>query len=77
MVDKVGNYAKYVKEMYWPKVSENKKNEILSILQGMRNPTIRKSASTKKHIHLLSEKYDSVDEGDAKSLNNDESVPNF
>jgi hypothetical protein len=22
MVDKVGSYAKYVKEMYWPQVSE-------------------------------------------------------
>ena len=26
--DKVGNYAKYVKEMYWPKVSQKKRDEI-------------------------------------------------
>ena len=26
--DKVNNYAKYVKEMYWPKVSESKKLEL-------------------------------------------------
>lgn len=26
--DKVSNYAKYVKEMYWPKVSEVKKMEL-------------------------------------------------
>lgn len=27
-IDKVGNYAKYVKEMYWPKVSQKKKDEL-------------------------------------------------
>lgn len=31
MMEKVGNYAKYVKEMYWPKVSESKRNELLLI----------------------------------------------
>ncbi len=28
VVDKVGNYGKYVKEMYWPKASERKKVEL-------------------------------------------------
>lgn len=35
MMDKVGSYAKYVKEMYWPKVSEEKKMEMESILHGI------------------------------------------
>jgi hypothetical protein len=26
--EKIGSYAKYVKEMYWPKVSEQKKMEL-------------------------------------------------
>ena len=28
VIDKVGNYGKYVKEMYWPKTSEKKKMEL-------------------------------------------------
>ena len=28
LVEKVGNYAKYVKEMYWPKVSDKKRQEL-------------------------------------------------
>ena len=28
MQEKIGNYAKYVKEMYWPKVSDTKRNEL-------------------------------------------------
>ena len=28
VIDKVGNYGKYVKEMYWPKTSEKKKLEL-------------------------------------------------
>ena len=46
MQDKVVNYAKYVREMYWPEVSEKKKNEIQSLLDGIRSSNqIRKSAS--------------------------------
>ncbi len=36
--ERVHNYSKYVKEMYWPKVSKNKAEEIEEIRQKIRNP---------------------------------------
>lgn len=33
-LEKVGNYAKYVKEMYWPKVSEKKRLELQPFLHN-------------------------------------------
>lgn len=36
--EKVGSYAKYVKEMYWPTVSENKRREVESVKENIRKP---------------------------------------
>lgn len=41
MIDKVGSYAKYVKEMYWPQVSEFKKNELEHIKENLKHPVRR------------------------------------
>jgi len=35
--DKLNNYSKYVKEMYWPKVSENKKAELEKMKENLRS----------------------------------------
>ena len=35
--DKVGNYAKYVREMYWPKVSVKKQLELEVIKTTLKN----------------------------------------
>lgn len=45
MIDKVDNYAKYVKEMYWPKVSEKKKHELDAIKGSIKHVGLRKSSS--------------------------------
>ena len=45
--EKVENYAKYVKEMYWPKVSELKKLELTEIIEKERSKTMKKSNSAK------------------------------
>lgn len=39
--EKVGSYAKYVKEMYWPQVSENKRNELVIMKENLRHPVRR------------------------------------
>eukprot|EP00347_Sterkiella_histriomuscorum_P010028 403338967 len=41
MQDKVGSYAKYVKEMYWPQVSEQKRMELESVKENLRHPIRR------------------------------------
>lgn len=61
MVDKVGNYAKYVKEMYWPKVSDKKKHELEEIKKGMKREKMRKSMGNKMG-DLLSEEADDDDD---------------
>ena len=45
MIGKVDSYAKYVKEMYWPKVSSKKRLEIAELKENLKN--LKKSASTK------------------------------
>ena len=37
------NYAKYVKEMYWPKVSEKKQLELEKVRESIRNASVRRS----------------------------------
>jgi hypothetical protein len=44
-VDKVRNYAKQVKEMYWPKVSESKQMEIEKRVEQLRSQNIRRSVN--------------------------------
>ena len=41
MQDKVGSYAKYVKEMYWPQVSEQKRLQLESVKENIRHPIRR------------------------------------
>ena len=48
MMDKAGSYSKYVKEMYWPKVSEKKKFELNSILRGAQSQTELRLNHSKK-----------------------------
>ena len=43
--EKVGNYAKYVKEMYWPKVSDAKRQE-LQLLKESIKPTPAKTVNS-------------------------------
>ncbi len=46
-VEKIENYSKYVKEMYWPKVSAKKQQELESLkLKNMKN--IRRSVERSK-----------------------------
>lgn len=42
LVDKVNNYAKYVKEMYWPKVSESKVMELQQIKENLGSQKVRR-----------------------------------
>ena len=41
--EKIGSYAKYVKEMYWPKVSEQKKMELEQIKETLQSQKVRRS----------------------------------
>lgn len=44
MAEKKENYAKYVKEMYWPKVSAKKQQELEYNKRHIRHVSLRKSA---------------------------------
>jgi len=39
--NKVDKYAKYVKEMHWPRISENKKLELEEIKETLKNQKVR------------------------------------
>ena len=52
-MEKVESYAKYVKEMYWPKVSEEKKIELEEFRSKEKAKTMKKSQSAK---HIIDEK---------------------
>lgn len=41
--DKIDNYAKYVREMYWPNVSLKKQLELEHVKSTLHNQNIRKS----------------------------------
>ncbi len=43
--DKIHNYAKYVKEMYWPKVSTRKQVELQAIREHIDKRNIRRSVN--------------------------------
>jgi hypothetical protein len=74
--EKVGNYAKYVKEMYWPKVSLKKKMELQSIRDEFKITPLRKSASTTKHIGKLNHKIELNEEidDDYRTISNHQSM---
>ena len=42
------NYGKYVKEMYWPKVSEKNHQETIN----MRNKALNENVALKKHLPI-------------------------
>ena len=57
--DKTNNYNKYVKEMYWPQVSETKRSEIESIkgaLSARGGTTARSQNFSKDDIKSLKER---------------------
>ena len=37
-MEKMGNYAKFVKEMHWPKVSEEKKAKLEILKENLKHP---------------------------------------
>jgi len=41
--EKVGNFSKYVKEMYWPKVSLEKRAQLERAKSSLANQPIRRS----------------------------------
>lgn len=41
--EKVNNYAKYVKEMYWPKVSPRKQLELEQVKESLKSANVRRS----------------------------------
>ena len=41
--EKIDNYAKYVREMYWPKVSVKKQLELEHVKNSLKVQPIRKS----------------------------------
>lgn len=44
---KLDNYSKYVREMYWPKVSEKKQLELEIIKNTIETRSIRKTADSR------------------------------
>ena len=43
MIDRAANYAKYVKEVYWPHTSEAKRQELESMKENLKHhPPVRK-----------------------------------
>lgn len=71
-LEKVGNYAKYVKEMYWPKINEKKRMELIAIKEGLRTP-MHKSSMIRLHIKKDEKYEDSV----VRMLSREGSMPNL
>lgn len=68
--DKIGSYAKYVKEMYWPKVSEAKKLELEQIKESLTSQKVRRSnADLKGDNRRLMPMSSGRDSGPQKSKN--------
>jgi hypothetical protein len=53
MAEKKVNYAKYVKEMYWPKVSARKQLELETIKEHLKSQNIRRSSQHLKNRDQL------------------------
>eukprot|EP00347_Sterkiella_histriomuscorum_P004256 403361148 len=54
--EKVQNYAKFVKEVYWPKISEDKKQELKTLQEKQTNHRlthIRSASQTQKYKNYL------------------------
>lgn len=50
-VNKIDNYAKYVREMYWPKVSVKKQLELEHVKGTLKNRAIEKSIESEEQGH--------------------------
>ena len=48
MHEKLNSYSKYVKEMYWPKISEAKRQELEAIVSAPKSSLVRRSAHVKE-----------------------------
>ncbi len=57
--EKIDNYGKYVREMYWPKVSVKKQLELEHIKSTLKTEVLRKS---------LSKGRQSIDEDDEEHI---------
>ena len=42
-MERVNSYSKYVKEMYWPKVSEQKRAELEQVKESAKSQNVRRS----------------------------------
>ncbi|CDW73052.1 UNKNOWN [Stylonychia lemnae] len=48
--EKVSNYAKFVKEVYWPKVSDDKRNELDQMKERIKTQKLQRSASWSQKV---------------------------
>ena len=53
MMEKMSNYAKYVKEMYQPKVSEKKHLELEQIKEQLQMRNVRKSVESQNNTSRM------------------------
>lgn len=74
--EKIGNYAKYVKEMYWPKVSDTKRQE-LQVLKSsiLTQPRKRSYSAQKKLVPSLNDDHEYMIESSHNGLSNVHSLP--
>ena len=49
-VDKINNYSRYVREIFWPKVSVKKQLELEHIKSNLKNQNIRRSAQDLQNL---------------------------
>jgi hypothetical protein len=81
--EKVGNYAKYVKEMYWPKVSEKKRQELeilnhpQTIKKNRASPNRRANSASKAHNVSFNDSYGYSGGHNLEGLSNVQSVPHL
>ena len=52
-MEKMGNYAKFVKEMHWPKVSEEKKIKLEVLKENLKHPVRQPRAPASSHNRLI------------------------
>ena len=52
-MEKMGNYAKFVKEMHWPKVSEEKKIKLEILKENLKHPVRQPRAPASSHTRKV------------------------
>ena len=73
MASKAENYGKYVKEMYWPKVSESKKNELDKFIKNIHH----QSPAMLTKILNTAKSPNGVEQRAREVLNKDGSISNL